>query len=200
MKSKIKAVVFDLGDVILDWRTPFQAFFNRFRLELNSALDSCKDLIIEAELGKMDTDELCRKMMQRLGHFSQWPNLRKIMPAGFIPREESFSLLKQLKGKYRLAILSNLELGQFEAINKLWRLAQFFETAVISCEIGLRKPDPEIFRYLLNKLGLNSQDCLFIDDLDNNVEAAKKLGFATVRFTDPKASVELIRKRLYGTV
>ena len=185
-----------MGDVILDWRTPFQAFFNRFGLELNSALESYKDLIIEAELGKIDTDELCRKIMKQLGYFNEWPNLRKIMPAEFISREETFSLLKQLKSKYRLALLTNLAIDQLEEIDKIWRLRQFFEIMVVSCEIGLRKPDPKIFNYLLKKLDLISQECLFIDDLENNIEAAQKLGFITIHFTNQKKSMAEIRKAL----
>ena len=67
---------------------------------------------------------------------------------------------------------------------------------VVSCEIGLRKPDPKIFNYLLKKLDLISQECLFIDDLENNIEAAQKLGFITIHFTNQKKSMAEIRKAL----
>jgi putative hydrolase of the HAD superfamily len=61
---------------------------------------------------------------------------------------------------------------------------QMFDAVVISGEVGMRKPDPEIFEHTLALLGLTAGECVFVDDLRRNVRAAVSLGFVGVRHTD----------------
>jgi epoxide hydrolase-like predicted phosphatase len=60
------------------------------------------------------------------------------------------------------------------------RFEQTFDAVVISGEVGLRKPDPEIFHLAARRLGVAPRDCVFIDDLDRNIEVAEQLGMAGV--------------------
>jgi putative hydrolase of the HAD superfamily len=60
---------------------------------------------------------------------------------------------------------------------------QMFDVVVISGEVGMRKPDPEIFEHTLALLGLTAPECVFVDDLDRNVRAAVALGFVGVHHT-----------------
>ena len=196
MKPKIKTAVFDLGGVLFDWRTPFQTFLNQFNLDLDSVLQTTRDIIVDGELGKITTDELCRKSMRRLGHEAQWPGLRKIMPAGFILYPETLALIKTLFGEYRLAILTNTQADQVEEMDKSWSFKQYFEVIADSSKLGIRKPDAGIFEFVLKRLALMPQDCLFTDDFLENIDAAKALGFQTVRFTDPETSVKEIKRIL----
>jgi len=198
--NQIKAVIFDAGGVLVDWRTPFQIFLNQFGLELDSALQITKDIIVEAELGKISTDEFCRRVMGKLGHKTEWLNLRKIMPEKFIPLEPTFKLIKEIKRQYRLALLTNAEVGQIETMDKLWHFKQFFELIIDSSVVKLRKPQPQIFLLVCKRLALKPEECLFIDDGIDNIQAAEKLGFKTVHFNKPEESVKLIRKILYETV
>lgn len=196
MNQKIKAVVFDMGGVLCDWRTPFQIYLNHFGLELDSALQIAKDIIVEAELGKISTDEFCKRVMGKLGYKTEWPNLRKIIPGKFIPMEATFKLLKEIKRQYRLALLTNAEVGQIEAMDKLWHFKQFFELIIDSSVVKLRKPQPQIFLLVCKTLALKPEECLFLDDFVENVEAAKALGFKTVHFINPKTSIAEIKKIL----
>jgi putative hydrolase of the HAD superfamily len=61
--------------------------------------------------------------------------------------------------------------------------AEMFDVVVISGEVGMRKPDPEIFEHTLALLGLTAPECVFVDDLPRNVRAAVALGFVGVRHT-----------------
>lgn len=196
MNIKIKAVIFDVGGVLVDWRTPFQIFLNHFGLELDSALQIAKDIIVEAELGKISVDEFCRRVMGKLGYKTEWPDLRKIMPEKFIPMEVTFKLLKEIKRQYRLVLLTNAEVGQIEAMDKLWHFKQFFELIIDSSVVKLRKPQPQIFLLVCKTLALKPEECLLLDDEMKNVDAAKKLGLKTVHFINPKTSVAEIKKIL----
>ena len=75
----------------------------------------------------------------------------------------------------------------------LWRaklpVDELFETVVDSAFVGVRKPDPEIYALVLERLGLPAEACVFVDDLPRNVEAAAALGFATVRFHDTEQAI-----------
>jgi len=62
-----------------------------------------------------------------------------------------------------------------------------FDAVVISCEVGLAKPDPRIFRLCLERLGLPAAVTLFVDDRADNVEAASRVGLATLHFEGPDA-------------
>lgn len=68
-------------------------------------------------------------------------------------------------------------------------LEQHFDEVVISADVGLRKPDPAIFRLAADRLGVAVEDCVFVDDLDLNVAAAQRLGMAAVHHTGDEEAV-----------
>lgn len=73
------------------------------------------------------------------------------------------------------------------------RLEPAFDTMVISGEVGLRKPDPAIFRLAAERLGLQLEECAFVDDLRGNVDAARALGMAALLHRDTPATVAWLR-------
>ena len=68
-------------------------------------------------------------------------------------------------------------------------LAELFDVMVISGEVGLRKPDPEIYRLTVARLGVEPGECVFVDDLSPNVRGAAAVGMVGVLHTDPAATV-----------
>jgi epoxide hydrolase-like predicted phosphatase len=91
----------------------------------------------------------------------------------------------------RTALLSN---SWGAADYPLDLLRELFDALVLSGEVALRKPDPEIYRLAARELGLEPRDCVFVDDLPHNLEPAAKLGMATVHHTDPAhTAAELTR-------
>jgi HAD superfamily hydrolase (TIGR01509 family) len=75
-------------------------------------------------------------------------------------------------------------------------LDEFFDAAVISGEVGMRKPEERIFRLAAERLGLSPAECVFIDDIEGNIVAASTLGFAVVHHTDPGATKARIAELL----
>ncbi|MFA6172215.1 MAG: HAD family phosphatase [Kiritimatiellales bacterium] len=79
--------------------------------------------------------------------------------------------------------LSNIAEHHIEAIERNW--PGFFDGATglfLSCKVGSRKPDAKIYRHLLDGLGVKGEQCLFIDDLARNVEAARAAGIQAHQF------------------
>jgi epoxide hydrolase-like predicted phosphatase len=76
-------------------------------------------------------------------------------------------------------------------------LTELFDGVVISGEVGIRKPAPEIYRLGAERIGLDPRDCVFVDDLPFNLAPAAELGMATIRHrTSEETIVEL--ERLLG--
>jgi putative hydrolase of the HAD superfamily len=78
-----------------------------------------------------------------------------------------------------------------------WGLDELFDVVVISDRVGLRKPDPEIFKLTASKIGLPPGECLFVDDTESNLPGAGKLGMGTLFFTGADGEVAEI-ERLIG--
>lgn len=69
-----------------------------------------------------------------------------------------------------------------------------FDTVVLSGDVGYRKPQPEIYRMTASQLGLEPQDCVFVDDLKSNITGAEAVGMVGVLHTDPEATLEALEK------
>ena len=98
---------------------------------------------------------------------------------------------RALRDRYKVALLTNASPGQDERI-----LEQFgidvhteFDAYVNSAYVGLRKPDPTIFRLALDGLDVAPQQAVLLDDMLRNVDSARELGIHTVQFVDPDTSL-----------
>jgi putative hydrolase of the HAD superfamily len=100
---------------------------------------------------------------------------------GLHENAELFGYYRALHARgLRFAMLTN-NVREWEP---LWRaklpIDDIFETVVDSAFVGMRKPDPAIFALVLERLALPAEACVFVDDLDHNIDAARELGFAVV--------------------
>jgi putative hydrolase of the HAD superfamily len=102
-----------------------------------------------------------------------------------LPEQRLFTLEKAAEN-HRIFLLSNTNDLHIESFNRylldefqLPSLEPFFEQLYLSYEVGLRKPDPRIFEYVLQDAGLDPQNTLFIDDSVQHIQSAKELGILT---------------------
>lgn len=77
-----------------------------------------------------------------------------------------------------------------------YEIAERYDAAVLSEQHGLRKPDPEIFRIVLDQLGLRAEECVFVDDTEQHLAPAAALGFATVHAVAPGTTVAALESLL----
>jgi putative hydrolase of the HAD superfamily len=93
------------------------------------------------------------------------------------PLDENVKLLPELKKQgFRLYYLSNFPIDIFEEIKTGYYFFKYFDGGIISSEVKFSKPDPRIYEILLKKYTLIAKECLFIDDIEINVNAAKNIG------------------------
>lgn len=115
-------------------------------------------------------------------------------------REEVWDLARAFRAAGgRTAFLSNGVPEIMARIRADRALEQWFDTVVVSYEVGLAKPDPRIFELCLARLGAETRETLFVDDRADNVEAAARLGIRTVHFTGDDAFARLAGAVRSGT-
>ena len=102
------------------------------------------------------------------------------------PIQGTVDVLADVRGTgIRLAALSNWSAEKFPIARERYRFLDWFETIVISGEVGIAKPDPRIFRHLLERTGLEAAATVYVDDVPANVSVAADLGMTALRFTGP---------------
>lgn len=96
--------------------------------------------------------------------------------------------IEKVKDKYKLAIISNDSSRWSKYLRKKFDLNKYFDVISISGDLKIQKPDERIFFLTIEKLGLNAEDCIYIDDREGNLEAAKKVGMNPVLLNSRKVS------------
>ncbi|MGI5118852.1 HAD family hydrolase [Marinactinospora thermotolerans] len=139
------------------------------------------------ERGEVETTEFERRLAAELrlidGGAVPAEGLIERMFAGFLPVESMYATLRQARGQgVRTCLLSNSWGNGYPRE----MFVDTFDAVVISGEVGMRKPEPEIFAHALGLVGLSARECVFVDDVERNVEAARELGMLGILHRDPE--------------
>jgi 2-haloacid dehalogenase len=197
------AVIFDLGAVLVDWdpRHVYRELFEGDEAamdaflagvatqEWNHQMDAGKPWAAAvAELVALHPER--RELIEAYWH--RWPD----MLAGEI--SGTVEVLADLRAAgVRLFALTNWSAETFPVARERFAWLGWFEGIVVSGEERLVKPDPAIYRLLLERYRFEPTDAVFIDDRAENVAAAEALGIAGIRFTSPEAlRIDLARLRV----
>ncbi|MER0244216.1 HAD family phosphatase [Streptomyces sp. HSW2009] len=116
------------------------------------------------------------------------------------PNDELIAYARGLRSRCKLGILSNSFVGARERETALYRFDELVEHIVYSHEIGICKPDLRAFEVTAARLGVRAEDCLFIDDVAVNVEAARQTGMRAHLFEDNARTIARIAEHLDGAV
>lgn len=116
--------------------------------------------------------------------------LRDMRTQGEVRNEELIEFVATLKGKYKLAMLSNINSRERLDIRFLpGQLDQLFDIVIASGDVGFIKPQPEIFELAVAKLGVLPEECVMIDDIEVFCEAARSIGMHAIQFLDTKQAI-----------
>ncbi|KKT49152.1 MAG: HAD-superfamily hydrolase, subfamily IA, variant 3, partial [Candidatus Collierbacteria bacterium GW2011_GWB1_44_197] len=117
---------------------------------------------------------------------------------GAIPNMELIQTIKEIRGKgIKTAIISNTSgLIMREKINQYFgeNISSLFDEIIISSEVGLLKPDPEIYKLALRRLGVSALESVMVDDSDSYLSGARYLGMICFQFTDNRKLLENFKK------
>jgi len=187
--SSIRAVIFDFGGVICSFDV--MIFVRRIaphsRFTMNDlsggVLHGAAELARRYETGLLSSEEFYREVAVLAGLTMPMEDFAQAYCDIFSPIPLTLDLIRSLKGRYRLAMLSNTSEWHFELGIKSVDVFPLFETVTLSYQVGAMKPDPRIYQDALRKLALSPGACAYIDDLAENVSAAASIGMHAVRYT-----------------
>ena len=98
--------------------------------------------------------------------------------------------IENVKGKYKLAIISNDSSRWSKYLREKFDINRYFDVISISGDLKIQKPDERIFLLTIEKLGVNAEDCIYIDDRTGNLNAAKKVGMNPILLNSRNESYE----------
>lgn len=197
----IKAIIFDFGRVITAQKP--LSLFRSYEIELGLDPDTINSIMFDSQawqdalLGRKTTEEFWHLIGPELGlnTADEVNRFRRRYHADEAINEAVLDLIRKLRGRYKLAILSNAppDLTRWLAD---WEMRDLFEVVFCSGDEGMIKPDPAAFKLTLERLGVGPVEAVFIDDTPEHVEAARKLGIQGIIFTTAAALKDDLTKFL----
>jgi 2-haloacid dehalogenase len=204
LKDRKPGIVFDFGGVLIDWnpRYLYRGLFNDDTEAMERFLDEVEFVAWNQQQDKgrpfaIAVAELCRQFPHYGDMIRAYHQRWRESIAGVI--QPSVDILYRLKeAGHTLFGLSNWAAETFYEIRDSHQFLEVFDDIVISGDVGLIKPDPLIFDFFLKRVRRDAKSCLFIDDSQANIDAARDLGFQTILFESPgQLEAELDRLDLF---
>lgn len=192
----VRAVISDFGGVLT---TPLMESFAAYQRHSGITPKALGEAMVaiteraggthplhELERGRITEDAFLRQLEDELGDGVRLHEFREVYFNALDPNEEMIGLMRELReGGLRMALLTN-NVREWEA---RWRsmlpdIDEIFEVVVDSAFVGMRKPEPEIYELTVERLGagLRAEECVFVDDVEVNCDAARALGMRAVQF------------------
>lgn len=196
-------IIFDLGNVLIEWNKEkilSKICKNDLEYNLFNKLVFQSNLWIDLDNGKISLEFLENQLIDEMGHQYQdqihelvwnWFNYVDLY-------DEVYELIKQLKKKnFQIYVLSNTS-SIFHILldSVLSKVSSVLDGYVISCKVKMMKPQKEIYLSLVNKYQLDIKDCIFLDDLEENVEAARTLGIKAFQIKERKEISNILKDLL----
>jgi len=194
LKTKmIKAVIFDYGGVVKQMSDAFiRNVAKSFNIDEEEFLEVYRKPLSPLLRGTMSEENFWKNCSSQLNLPDNFKQLYKgIYKKFFHIFSEIIDLVEELKKKGIItAVLSNVSRMHADMIRE-YKGYEFFDVVILSCEVGIVKPEKEIYQLTLDKLGIKGEEAIFIDDREENLVPARELGIKTVL---AQSSEQIIRE------
>ncbi|MCR5150633.1 MAG: HAD family phosphatase [Clostridiales bacterium] len=182
----VKNIVFDMGGVLVEFspQKVLDRFFTKEESKFITENVFNTTMWRERDRGTLQSEQLLLNV-RHLFSEEVYCKLRKFVLNFFayMPEfDDVCETIKMLKEQgYGLYVLSNCS-PDFYQNGQYIKSIRYFDGLLLSCDCGFLKPEPEIYEHLFNKFGLNAGECIFFDDLQENVDGAIAMGMQAFRF------------------
>jgi putative hydrolase of the HAD superfamily len=183
----IKALLFDLGDVIIG--LDFERAYRKIEGLSRYKGDEIPDVIRRARLadpyerGELSNREFHAEYCRTLDLDIGYPEFEDLWADVFQPEPLlPDALFETLGQSRRLVLVSNTNEIHFNFIQRQYAVLRHFDDFVLSYRIGSMKPSPEIYQEAVRSAGCSPAECFFTDDKQENVDAARRAGIDAIRF------------------
>ena len=183
----IKAIISDMGNVILPFDVSLflrkMAQYSSMKKREVMEIPVLHDRLIKSfSKGEISSKKYYESMKDAFKADLKFKEFRNIYCDIFSLNTEVLKALTKLRGKNKLLLLSNTDTLHFNFVRKRFPEIFIFDGYILSYEAGCIKPEDEIFKLALKKSKEEPENTLFIDDMEENIEAAMALGMKTIHF------------------
>lgn len=200
---KIKAILFDLGKVIVDFN--FEPAFKRLSRYTAKTPEEIKHFFMNSGLevlydgGKISSRDFYRHVKSRLKHRADYHEFKSIWNEIFTLKKEMLELIQRLKPHYRIVLISNTNAMHYAHIRDRYRFFHLFHKRILSYKEKVRKPDEKIYKLAVKACQAKPSEIFYIDDRQDLTDAAKSIGIHAFTFKDnfAKLKKELKKKGVH---
>ncbi len=191
-----EVVMFDLGGVTVDVESDrlvhqVAQLLGRTFEEVQGVIYH-KELLLPFELGRIKPEAYFQGLKERLKLTWTYEQFVRAWNGIFTENDYVTSLMQRLRRRHKLLALTNTNILHLEYIKSSFPALSVFDHWVASCDVGYRKPDPQIYLLAAEKAGVRPRNAIYIDDRPELVEAGRGAGLTAIRFEDgPQLEQEL---------
>ena len=185
----IRHLIFDLGNVLIHIHP--ELVMKELMEKCHLTIEDIKsfylsDLHLGFMEGRFEPEEFYQIMMKKFPTPLSLPEFIRIWEIVIgEPKQGIHRIVSQLVEKYTLSVCSNTDPWHWNKVLREIPLIRKFHHYFLSFEMKLNKPDPQVFNFVLSRLKADGRECVFIDDLEENVRAAEKCGILSIWSSDP---------------
>lgn len=195
----IKAVVFDFGGVVFNnvMKYIYEKTSEKFGIDVLTMKNEAKPLLNEWERNNISSEDFWKSLASKL-KIDDEELLKDVWQQTFAenlaPNEKVFQIIEQLKERgMKVAVLSNVS-ESFGEYHKSKSHYDAFFPVFLSYELNMAKPDKKIYEHVAEKMKLKPEECVFVDDKDENVMAAEECGMSAILFENAEQLQEELER------
>lgn len=200
---QFSAVLFDIGGVVVG--SPLWAIQEYEQLEglppgrinrhiVDSGPSGAWARLERGELTLEEFFPIFEKECRAAGQNVSARRMMQMIQAATLPRPEMLQAIRRIRSAgLRTAAVTNNWISEEQAFAPI---AELFDLVVESARLGIRKPDPRIFTYACEQLGVAPSKTVFLDDIGRNLKTARALGMTTIKVDDPHAAIVALEELL----
>ena len=198
--SEIKAIVFDLGRVLVDVDIT-RGIFGLFGHSTTNGKEAAvaqmmrEPIYAEYNAGKMTPERFYAAVKKKFSFEINFVEFARQWCDVFAPMDGMYELVKNLHGRVRIGLLSDTDPLHWKYICEQFAIVTLIDRPTLSFETGFRKPAKEAYLSAVRNVGVVASQCLYIDDLMENVLGAMDAGLEAIQFTSANALRQEMRIR-----
>ncbi|MBX2840026.1 MAG: HAD family phosphatase [Gammaproteobacteria bacterium] len=199
----LKNLVLDIGNVICEWNA--QKLVASVFDDKSEHTQAIADTIGHEDWLNLDrgtltkADAISRAQQRSDLNPDSIAQIYENLPASLTPFQSSVDAMYELAEQgVPIYILSNMHEHSWQYLHRTFPFWETCKGVVVSCDTGLVKPESEIYDHVCERFSLNPAECVFVDDMPENVEAAIACGWQSVQLTDPNEGGNLFRSIVAG--
>lgn len=184
----VKVILFDLGGVLFtNGSKKFkEAIISRYNLDKAFVESVDEDIGSKYREAKITRDEFWKYFLEKLNIHERPDDLEREWISYYDLIEGTRDIIFELSKKYRVYYLSDNVKERVDKLDERFGFLKWFADGIFSHDVGVRKPNPKIYEYAIQKVGVKPDEIVFIDDKESSLIPARQMSITTVLFESPE--------------